>query len=376
MKTTKIEKVETLRVDKFLYVQITTDTGITGLGEAGMWGYVAANEAVVKQWTPYLIGKDPLATEHHWNYLYRVSNFRGGAVTGALGGIDAALWDIMGKHYGVPIHRLLGGPTRHKVRIQKHVNDRDIEDAVKNAKIQAARGVSAIRVIPFSSDYASKRYDEIIKDGVAKLKTIREAVGDGIDLTVEAGRHLSPAESIIMATEMEPWHPIYFEDPCLPDSIAANAEVARSIRLPVAAGERLTSIWEFRELLTSGGARYVRLDLGLAGGLTPGKKIAALCEAFHVDISMHGGLSPVATALQVQLAASIPNFVMQDYAYDEDPPCPDLLVENLTLENGYVLLPDKPGLGVELKPGIEKKYPPVVRPIETDVREDGSVAYH
>src|SRR4051812_1635745 len=172
MTTMKIEKVETLRVDKFLYIQITTDTGITGLGEAGMWGYVTANEAVVKQWTPYLIGKDPLATEHHWNYLYRVSNFRGGAVTGALGGIDAALWDIMGKHYGVPIHRLLGGPTRHKVRIQKHVNDRDIETAVKNAKIQAARGVTAIRVIPFEEDYASKRYDEKIRDGVAKLKAI------------------------------------------------------------------------------------------------------------------------------------------------------------------------------------------------------------
>lgn len=372
----KIEKVETIRVDKFLYVQITTDTGITGLGEAGMWGFVAANEAVIKQWTPYLLGKDPLATEHHWNYLYRVSNFRGGAVTGALGAIDTALWDIMGKHYNAPIHRLLGGPTRHKVRIQKHVNDKELEDAVENAKYQVSRGVTAIRVIPFSKDHPSMRYDAIIKEGVARLKAIREAVGDGIDLTVEAGRHLSPAESIIMATEMEPYHPIYFEDPCLPDSVMSAAEVARSIRLPVATGERLASLWEFRELLTCGGARYVRLDMGLAGGLTPGKKIAALCESFHVDISAHGGLSPVSTALGVQLAASIENFVMQDYAYDEDPPCPDLLVENLTLENGYLLLPEKPGLGVELKPGIAEKYPPVVRPTETDLREDGSVAYH
>jgi galactonate dehydratase len=341
-----------------------------------MWGYVGACESVIKQWTPYLLGKDPLMTEHHWNYLYRVSNFRGGAVTGALGAIDTALWDIMGKHYGVPIHRLLGGPTRHKVRIQKHVNEREIEAAVENAKIQAARGITAMRIIPFTRSRVSTRYDEVIKEGVAKLKAIREAVSDGVDLTVEAGRHLSPAESIIMATELEPWHPLYFEDPCLPDSIAANAEVARSIRLPVAAGERLTSLWELRELLTSGGARYVRLDMGLAGGLTPGKKIAAVCEAFHVDISAHGGLSPVSTALGVQLAASIENFVLQDYAYDEDPPAPDLLVENLTLEDGYLLLPDRPGLGVELKPGIEKQYPPVVRPIETPVREDGSVAYH
>lgn len=372
----KIEHVETLRVDKFLYVKITTDTGLTGLGEAGMWGFVGANESVIQQWVPYLLGKDPLAKEHHWNYLYRVSHFRGGSVTGALGAIDTALWDIAGKHFGVPIHQLLGGPTRHKVRIQKHVNERDIDAAVENAKYQVSRGVSAIRVIPFNEHRTSMRYDAVINEGVRRLKAIREAVGEGVDLTVEVGRHLSPAESIIMATDMEPYHPIYFEDGCLPDSILANAEIARSIRLPVAAGERLASIWEFRDLLQTGGARYIRLDMGLAGGLTPGKKIAALCEAYHVDISAHGGLSPVSTALGVQLAASIENFVMQDYAYDEDPPCPDLLVENLKLDNGYLIVPDKPGLGVELKPGIEKIYPAVNRPIETEVKEDGSIAYH
>lgn len=371
----KIETIETIAVDRFLYVQISTDTGLTGLGEAGMWGYLGANEAVIRDWESYLLGKDPLAIEHHWHYLYRNCHFRGGAVTGALGAIDTALWDILGKHYGAPIHRLLGGPVRDRIRIQRHINDEEIEDVVDHAKREVARGVTALRIIPFAKEQPSMRYDAMIKEAVARLGAVREAVGNGIDLTVEVGRHLSPAESIVLAGELERFHPIYFEDPILPDSVDSCAEVARAIRLPVATGERLTSLFEFRELLASEAARYVRLDMGLAGGLTAGRKIAALAESYHAGVVPHGGLSPVSTALGVQLAACIQNFVFQDYARDEDPPCPDLLVENLRLENGYLLLPDRPGLGVELKPGIAAKYPPVRRPIETPVREDGSVAY-
>jgi galactonate dehydratase len=371
----KIEKIETIYVDRYLYLKMYTDTGLVGLGEAGCWGYLAACEAVIREWEPVLIGADPQRIEHLWQYLYRNAHFRGSAVCGALGAIDAALWDIKGKHYQAPVYELLGGRVRTKIRVQRHVNDTDLDALVAHAQQEVARGITALRIIPFAANHAEMRHDAKIKEAVRRLAAVREAVGDGVDLSIELGRRLSPTEAIIYSAELEPFRPIYYEDPCVPDSIQACAEVARAIRLPVSSGERFTNIFEFRELLESGGARYIRLDLGLAGGLTPGKKIAAMAEAYSAGVVPHGGLSVVSTWTAVHLDATIPNFVFQDHVRDEDPPTDDLLVENLKLENGYLILPELPGIGAELKPGIEKKYPRVKRQIETSLREDGSVAY-
>jgi galactonate dehydratase len=371
----RIEKLETIYVDRYLYLKIYTDTGLLGLGEAGCWGYLAACEAVIREWEPFLIGADPRKIEHTWQYLYRNAHFRGSAVCGALGAIDAALWDIKGKYHDAPVYELLGGRVRNKVRVQRHINDTDLDELVAHARQEVARGITALRVIPFAENDPDMRHDARIKEAVRRLGAVREAVGDGVDLSVELGRHLSPAEAIVFASELEPARPIYYEDPCVPDSIQENAEVARAIRLPVAAGERLTNIYEFRELLESGGARYLRLDLGLAGGLTAGKKIAGLAEAYSAGVVPHGGLSVVSTWIAVHLDAVIPNFVFQDYVRDEDEPTNDLLVENLKLTDGYLELPEKPGIGAQLKPGIEQKYPRVKRAIETRLREDGSVAY-
>jgi galactonate dehydratase len=371
----RIEKIETMYVDRYLYLKMYTDTGLVGLGEAGCWGYLGACEAVIREWEPALIGADTKRIEYLWQYLYRNAHFRGSAVCGALGAIDAALWDIKGKHYETPVYELLGGRVRNKIRVQRHVNDTDLDALVAHAKQEIARGVTALRIIPFAPNQAEMRHDARIKEAVRRLSAVREAVGDGVDLSIELGRHLSPAEAITFASELECARPIYYEDPSVPDSIQACAEVARAIRLPVATGERLTNIFEFRELLESGGARYIRLDLGLAGGLTPGKKIAALAEAYSAGVVPHGGLSTVSTWVAVHLDATIPNFVFQDYVRDEDAPTDDLLVENLKLENGYLVIPEKPGIGAELKPDIDKKYPRIKRPIQTALREDGSVAF-
>jgi len=178
----------------------------------------------------------------------------------------------------------------------------------------------------------------------------------------------------VLAAALEPFRPLYYEDPIVPDSVASHAEVARAIRLPLATGERLDSLYEFRELLAAGGARYVRVDPCLAGGLSSAKKIASLAEAFHAGVMPHGVTSTVGTATSVQLDACIPNFVVQDFLGDDLPPKSELLVENLVLENGYLIVSDRPGIGVELKPGIAERYPPTSRPIETALHEDGSVA--
>jgi galactonate dehydratase len=371
----RIEKLETLFVDRYLFLKIYTDTGLVGLGEAGCWGYLGACEAVIREWEPALIGADPRRIEFIWQYLYRNAHFRGSAVCGALGAIDAALWDIKGKHYETPVYELLGGRVRDKVRVQRHINDTDLDALVQHAKQEVSRGITALRIIPFAADHTRMRHDAKIQEAVRRLGAVREAVGPGVDLSIELGRHLSPTEAIIYSGELEFGRPIYYEDPTVPDSIQACAEVARAIRLPVSSGERLTNIYEFRELLESGGARYIRLDLGLAGGLTPGKKIAAMAEAYSAGVVPHGGLSVVSTWTAIHLDAAIPNFVFQDYVRDEDPPTDDLLVENLRLEDGYLLIPQKPGIGAELKPGIEHTYPRIKRQIETSLREDGSVAF-
>jgi len=370
----RIERLEIIPVARYLFVQIHTDAGISGLGEAGMWGYLDANAAVIKAWEPYLIGKDPLRIEHHWQYLYRNAHFRGASVTGALGAIDTALWDIAGKHYGAPVYQLLGGKVRDRVRVQTQIDAPTVDEVVANARREVGRGITALRFTPFAPDFASMRHDAIIKEAVTRVGAVREAVGSGIDIGVEIHRRLSPAAAIALAGELEQFRLMYYEDPILPDSVQSCAEVARSTRLPVATGERLHSLIEFRELLACGGARYLRVDPCLAGGLTSAKKIAALAESYHAEVMPHGVLSPVATAISVQLDACIPNFAVQDYLGDDRPPKNDLLVENLRLENGYLIVPERPGIGVELKPGIAEKYPFTPRTIETTLHEDGSVA--
>lgn len=370
----KIERIEIIKAARYLFVQIHTDTGITGLGEAGMWGYLEANEAVIHSWEPYLIGQNPLQIEHHWQYLYRNRHFRGGSITGALGAIDAALWDIAGKRYELPVYQLLGGKVRHRIRVQTQVDAPTIEEMIEKAKRDIARGITAVRITPFAPDFPSMRYDAILKEAVVRVGALRETVGDGVDIGIEIHRRLAPGDAIMLASELEQFHPLYYEDPIIPESIQSAAEVARAIRLPIATGERLHTIFEFRELFESGAARYVRLDPCLAGGLTASKKIAAIAESYHVGVMPHGSLSPVATAIAVHLDASIPNFVLQDYLGDDQPPKNDLLVENLHLDNGYLLVPDRPGIGIALKPGIAETYPFVPPANATPLHEDGSVA--
>ncbi|HET8523320.1 MAG TPA: mandelate racemase/muconate lactonizing enzyme family protein, partial [Thermomicrobiales bacterium] len=240
----RIEHLEIIKAQRFLFLKIHTNRGITGLGEAGMWAYADANEAIIRAWTPYLLGENPLQIEHHWQRLYRSRHFRGAAVTGALGAIDIALWDIAGKYFEVPVYQLLGGKVRDKIRVQTQLGAPTIDGLVEEARREVARGITALRITPFAPNFLSMRYDAIIKEAVTRVGAVRETVGDGVDIGVEIHRRLSPADAITLAHELEPFHPLYYEDPILPESIQSGAEVARAIRLPVATGERLLTIFE------------------------------------------------------------------------------------------------------------------------------------
>ncbi|MBN1641462.1 MAG: galactonate dehydratase [Anaerolineae bacterium] len=375
----KITGIDTLFIDRYLFVQVHTDAGITGLGESGAWGYLEPSAVVVEKWKDYLIGQDPLRIEHHWQYLYRWSHFRGAAIMGALSAIDIALWDIAGKHYGVPCYQLMGGRCRDKARVYYHVFGSTKEQLIEGCVRAKEMGFTAVgHLTPFLDESRGAPYFEThvgkMRDAIDTVRRYREAVGDEVDLCIEIHRRLTPHEAIVLARGIEPYHPFFYEDPIRPDSMDAMAAVAEQIHIPIATGERLHTIWEFEMLLQRGAVQYVRPDVCMAGGLTHAKKIAALAEAHHVDVVPHNPLSPVSTAACLQLAACIPNFALQEYPRGElEPPKSEIVRSPLRVEDGFLIIPDAPGIGIELAEDAAERYPYRKREVRTRLHVDGSV---
>ena len=375
----KITAIETIPVDRYLFVQIHTDEGITGLGESGTWGFLEASAEVVETFKRYLIGQDPLKIEHHWQYLYRWTHFRGAAIMGALSAIDIALWDIAGKHFGVPVYKLLGGPTRDKARVYYHVFGGTREELVQGCIDAKAQGFTAVgHLTPFTDDPRDQPYFKThaakIGDAIETVRQYREAVGDAVDLCIEIHRQLTPAEAIVLARGIAPYHPYFYEDPTIPDNFDSMALIAAHIDIPIATGERLHTPQEFAMLLARGAVQYVRPDVCLCGGITGAKKIAALAEANGVGVVPHNPLGPVSTATCLQLAACIPNFALQEYPLGEDVlPKSEMVTPLLQREGGYLRIPTEPGIGMALTPHAATRFPYKPRAVVTRLHEDGSV---
>jgi galactonate dehydratase len=379
MISVRITAVETVFVDRYLFVHVRTDAGITGLGESGAWGYLESSEQAVRKFATYLVGKDPLDIEHHWQYLYRWSHFRGAAIMGAISAIDIALWDIAGKHHGVPVYRLFGGPTRDRARCYLHVFGSTTAELVAGCRRAKQDGFSAVghltpfldesRDVPYFATHADK-----MRSAIDRVRQYREAVGDGVDLCIEIHRQLSPAEAVVLGRGIEPYHPMFYEDPIRPDNFDAMALVASKVAVPIATGERLHTIEEFAMLLARGAVQYVRPDVCLAGGLTHCKKIAAIAEAHGVGVVPHNPLGPVSTAACLQLAACIPNFALQEYPVEEGSGANAAMVESLVRRDGdSLLIPGLPGIGVELAPDAAERLPYRPRLPQTRLAVDGSV---
>lgn len=375
----KITEIKTIPIDRYLFVQVYTDEGITGLGESGAWGYLEASEQAVETFKRYLIGQDPRRIEHHWQYLYRWSHFRGAAIMGALSAIDIALWDILGKSLGVPCYQLLGGKCRDKARVYYHVFGRTKAELVQGCINAKEKGFTAVgHLTPFLDESHSvpyfKTHAEKMQDAIDTVRQYREAVGVNVDLCIEIHRRLTPAEAVVLARGIEPFHPFFYEDPTLPDNLDAMAQIAEKIHIPIATGERIHTIHEFEMLLARGAVQYVRPDVCMCGGLTHAKKIAALAEAHYVQVVPHNPLSPVSTVACVQLAACIPNFALQEYPKGEsEPPKSEIVKSPLRCENGFLIIPDAPGIGIELAEDAQKRHPYKPRSVGTRLHLDGSV---
>ena len=375
-KSTRIEKIETFLWDKWLLLKIHCEDGTVGIGEGGVHGWQRPTQTMIETMEPYLIGKNPDHIEHHYQWLYRSSHFMGSVVQGALSAIDIALWDIKGKRLQVPVFDLMGGKTRDKVRCYMHVGSGDLgsaADLANDALNAVHQGFTAVRFSPFASDYyLHKSYSEWADEAVNRVAAVRETVGPDVDICVEIHRQMNPAESIALGRRLEEFNPFFYEDPMVPDSPAIMGEVAAKCNIPIATGERFTTIFEYQQLLEANAAAYVRPDLCLCGGLSGCKKVAAMAEAHHVKVIPHNPLSPISTAACVQLDACIPNFALQEYTGESEPPKSELLKNPLELKDGYITVPDGPGLGVEINEEA-LKMPEDPKVLDTPIGFDGSV---
>tara|TARA_B100001029_G_scaffold153583_1_gene137285 strand:- start:4690 stop:5838 length:1149 start_codon:yes stop_codon:yes gene_type:complete len=379
----KIEKLTSYLVRDMYVVEIHTDKGISGIGQTACWAYPEAVKTIVDKFENVLIGLNPLDTEHISQLLLRSGPFRGSVLSGAISAIDIALWDIKGKYHGEPIWNLLGGKVRDKVRLHlllgiEHGNSKSNNQGVLEAAKKAVDiGFTALKIDPLPPNYFDLSLDKLVKDTEDTVAALREGAGSEVDIILEIHRKLTPMVSIHLAESIKKFNPMFYEDPIQIDSIMSQGEIAKRVSIPVANGERMHSIWEFRELLSHGGPQYVRPDIGLAGGFTQTKKIASIAESYHSALIMHNFLGPILTSASVHLDVNIPNFLTQEYTLNDESKKYDFIKTSLKRDKGYMLLPEEPGLGVSIKKDIIEKtpYEPLDLSNQVPYRDDGSIAF-
>ena len=363
--TMKITDIKLIYAKHYLFVHVYTDEGIVGLGEAGNWGHLMATAEAIKKFSTWLIGKDPTRIDDIGQNLYRSLYFRGSVIMSAISAIDIALWDIKGKKLGVPVYELLGGRTRDRVRVYASPMTKESDqEALKKSYVELKEnGFTAAKIFvngPVKSEKNGR--DEFfcgrVEDELEKVEMIRKAVGRDFDLILEAHRGMTKPEAIAFGREVEQFRPMVLEDPVTPDNFDTMAEVASKIAVPIATGERFIDIKEFEMLFRRDAASYVRPDVCAVGGITAAKKVCGMAEANDVLVIPHNPLGPVSTAACLQICACIPNFGIQELPGFCLNGAEDKMVkEPFKVEDGCLLIPDAPGIGIELSEDASELYP-------------------
>jgi galactonate dehydratase len=370
----KIEEVESIMFGGAHFVRVRCDNGVHGIGQSGCWAYPESVDAVIRIFGPYLQGKDPMRTEHYGQYFHRLASFRGSATSAAISALDIALWDIKGKYLDVPIWQLLGGRYRDRIRLYLIVRGRTADELASSARAAVAEGFTAVKIDPLCPGYQDLAGAELARQVVDCVAAVREAVGNESDVMCELHRKLTPMQFVPIAKELAKFRLAFLEDAVQTDSIASQAALAHRVTTPLAFGERLTSIWEFRELLEQSGGVVCRPDIGLVGGITETKKLCAIAESFHSYVCTHNFQGPLLTAAAAHIDTVIPNFVVQEYSYIDEGPVRAAFPGSLTRDGGYLMLPEAPGLGVELREDVDVTIAPELHLFDQALRSDGSVA--
>lgn len=358
----KVTKIETFVLrNSWVFVKISTDAGITGWGEM-LKDDAKACAAGALEVGDYLIGQDPLRVVFHWQAIHRGAFYRGGPIKTAISsGIDMALWDITGKAYGVPVYKLMGGPTRDRVRVYGMPN--------------AVTGVNAMKVqlrgtarAPFKYNEGQKMVDEVTE----RFKALRERQGSGADIGVEFHGAIQPPTAMVLMKALEPFHPWFYEEVVQALNIELMAELARKTHIPLATGERIFTKWGFKDILEKRAAMILQPDVCYAGGITELKIIAGMAETYYTPLAPHNPQGPCSLAASMQIAASIPNFLIQERGDNEHA---DLLAKPLPpVVNGHRPLLTDPGLGITIDENKLMKQVGEPRPYNPQFDpDDGSV---
>jgi len=379
----KIARMELFQVPpRWLFLKVTTDDGYVGWGEPVVEGRADTVRTAVEEMSDYLIGKDPGPIEDLWQVLYRGGFYRGGPIlTSAISGIEQALWDIKGKRFGVPVHELLGGPVRHKMRVYAWIGGDKPSEVAEAALAQRQAGYTALKMNGTSElDWIDSHAK--VQEAVDRLASIRDAVGYDMGIAVDFHGRVHKAMAKILVKELEPFKPMFIEEPVLPENNEALLEIARHTSVPIATGERMFTRWDFKSALASGGVDIVQPDLSHAGGIWETRKIAAMAEAYDVAVAPHCPLGPIALAASLQLDFCTPNAFIQEQSlgihYNQGSDLLDYLADPsvFAYKDGYVERLAAPGLGIEVDEDKVRRMAEVGHRWRNPVwrQADGSVA--
>ena len=360
----KVTDIKTFTVDCFrtnwVFVKVYTDEGIDGVGEATLEYKEKALLGAVEHIKEYLVGQDPRDIERHYHDIYRDAYWRGGAVLmSALSAVETALWDILGKSLNVPVYRLLGGKIRDKVRI--YVNGwfagaKTPAEFAEKARIAVKRGVTAMKWDPFGKCYLEISNKDL-NTALECIGAVRDAVGSEVDLLIEGHGRFNVPTGIKIAQQLEQFGVMFFEEPVPPDNLEALKAVRDKSPVAISAGERLYTRQAFRELFEKRAADYIQPDISHAGGIMELKKIAAIAESCYIPFAPHNPSGPVANAATLQLAACVPNFSILEIMYSDVDWRKDVTNESLEYSDGYISIPDNPGIGIEINEKECLKHP-------------------
>lgn len=339
---------------RWCFVEVETDQGLTGWGEAVIEGKASTVKACVEEMTEYLIGQDPQNIEDIWTLLYRAGFYRGGPILmSAISGIDQALWDIKGKYFQAPVYQLMGGKCRDRMKVYSWIGGDRPSDVARAAKEKQEAGFTAIKMNATEELQMVDSYDKI--DAVLeRVASIRESTGKYFGIAIDFHGRVHKPMAKILAKKLEEFDPMFIEEPVLCENMEDFKEIAACCNIPIATGERLFSRWDFKRLLTAGGVDIIQPDLSHAGGITEVKKIAAMVEAYDVALAPHCPLGPVALAACLQVDATSYNAFIQEQSigihYNVGKSVLDYIhnPEDFVFTDGFVALPRKPGLGVEI----------------------------
>ena len=367
---------------RWLFLRLETDEGVVGWGEPVVEGRSKTVEAAVEEiMDSYLMGKDPLRIEDHWQAMYRGSFYRGGPILmSAIAGIDQALWDIKGKHYGLPVHELLGGRSRDKIRVYQWVGGNRPDELADEAAQLVEAGYTALKM---DATHQMRHIEsrETISEIVERVERVREAVGDDIDIGVDFRGRVSKSMAKALTHRLSDLALMFVEEPVLPENIEHLPAIAEQTQAPLAAGERLYSRWDFKRLFRTGAIDVIQPDVSHAGGISEMVKIANTAETRDVAVAPNCPLGPIALAASLQVDTCVPNFFVQDHGFDIHLPATDrthqyVADDQFAFDDGYVEVLDEPGLGVDIDESLVEER------AETDVNwhnpiwrhEDGSIA--